>query len=355
MKREIGITIAWIMAAGCAGVTNGPEQAAEPAQLIALADRARDGTLPIGEQATYLSLQARHPAYLVFDPQAADSPEATSFLGLPLERPALGGESLAELNENLQVAWDAYIAEPTSEEAAIWTGRRLAYLGRYREAVGVYTRALALHPDSYKLLRHRGHRQITLRRPDRAVEDLRRAGELARGIPDELEPDGAPNRFGIPTSSNQSNIYYHLGLAHYLRGEFDPALAAYRRCMEFASTDDMRVATAYWTVMTLQRLGRGEEAAPLLAWVTPELEVLENTAYKACMLHFKGILSAEEVLEGIEPGSLQYATRGFGLGNKLLWDGKSEAARETFEQIAAGAFWPAFGHIAAEAELWRGR
>mgnify|MGYP006178114509 CR=1 FL=1 len=52
------------------------------------------------------------------------------------------------------------------------------------------------------------------------VADLERAASLVRGRPDEVEPDGAPNRFNIPTSTLQSNIWYHLGLAYYMRGEF---------------------------------------------------------------------------------------------------------------------------------------
>ena len=61
-----------------------------------------------------------------------------------------------------------------------------------------------------------------------AIADLRRASQLVAGKPDEVEPDGAPNKAGIPRSTLQSNIWYHLGLAQYLRGDFRrrwPAIA----------------------------------------------------------------------------------------------------------------------------------
>ncbi|MHC5071708.1 MAG: tetratricopeptide repeat protein, partial [Planctomycetota bacterium] len=82
---------------------------------------------------------------------------------------------------------------PRDEERIIWYGRRLAYIGRYEEAIGVYSKGLAVHPDSPKLLRHRGHRYITLRRFADAIADLERAGQLIDTRPDEVEPDGIPN------------------------------------------------------------------------------------------------------------------------------------------------------------------
>ena len=173
-------------------------------------------------------------------------------------------------------------------------------------------------------------------------------------MPDRLEPDGAPNRFGIPTSSNQSNIHYHLGLAHYLRAEYEQALEAYRRCLTFASTHDMRVATVYWTVLTLQRLERAEEAEDLLASIHAQIPVLENTAYLDLLLHFKGERTAAQVLEGLEPGTVQHSTRSYGIACRFLWRGEERAGREALAQVLAGGFWAAFGHIAAEADLARG-
>ena len=52
--------------------------------------------------------------------------------------------------------------------------------------------------------------------------------ELTSGLPDEVEPDGLPNAQNIPTGTLQFNIFYHLGLAHYLKGDLAAALDAYR-------------------------------------------------------------------------------------------------------------------------------
>ena len=84
-------------------------------------------------------------------------------------------------------------------------------------------------------------------------------------LPDEIEPDGAPNPAGIPTSTLHTNVWYHLGLAHYLQGEFEEALKAYKKCLEASTNNDMDVATLDWYYMTLKRLNRHEDAQALLA------------------------------------------------------------------------------------------
>ncbi len=110
------------------------------------------------------------------------------------------------------------------------------------------------------LYRHRGHRFITLRCFDDAIKDFEKAAKLVKGKPDEVEPDGLPNARNIPTSTLQSNIWYHLGLAHYLKGDFGSARKAYREAEKVSKNPDMMVATTHWLYMTLRRLGREKEA-----------------------------------------------------------------------------------------------
>ena len=148
-------------------------------------------------------------------------PEATSLLGKPLV-PAPQPESQRLRNEeNLASAKAVFDNDPSSAEATIWLGRRTAYLGRFRDAIAIYTRGIERHPSDARFLRHRGHRYITVRELDRAVADLSKAAALVKNRPDETEPDGQPNAKNIPTSTLNTNIYYHLGLAHYLRGNLD--------------------------------------------------------------------------------------------------------------------------------------
>src|SRR5687768_13528444 len=106
---------------------------------------------------------AAEPAHVALLKDVEHSgPEALSLLGRPLMGPELGPTVAAERELELLQALSDYDSDPESEDAIIWVGRRLAYLGRFNEAIGVFTRGLAHHPQSYKLLRHRGHRHITL-------------------------------------------------------------------------------------------------------------------------------------------------------------------------------------------------
>ena len=279
--------------------------------------------------------------------------EATSLLGERLVRPVQAPETRARLERDLAEARAAYDRAPDDADAIIWLGRRLAYLGRYRDAIDVFGEGIRKHPLDARMYRHRGHRWITTRQLDRAIADFTRATELVRGRPDEVEPDGAPNRYGIPTSTLQSNIWYHLGLAHYLKGDFTRALDAFQQCMLVSNNDDMRVATADWLYMTLRRLGRTAEAAQVLAPIHRDMRILENDAYHRRLLMYKGEIPPDSLLAGDGADALQMATQGYGVGNWYLYSGDTARARSIFERVRSYGNWAAFGHIAAEAELRR--
>lgn len=281
------------------------------------------------------------------------TPEATSLFGKPLYPMPLAEETRKPLEANLAEAEAQFRANPTSEDAIVWLGRRQAYLWRYRDAIEMFSKGLALHPKSYKLYRHRGHRYITVREFDRAVADLERAAALIANVPDEVEPDGAPNRYGKPRSTSHSNIWYHLGLAYYLKGDFTNALRAYQHCMTFSKNDDMRVATLDWVYMTYRRLGRHGAARQLLDQIGEKMEVLENDSYHKRLLMYKGIIKPEQLLDATNADDLTIATQGYGVANWYFVEGNHAKAREILEKVIAGRQWAAFGYIAAEADLKR--
>jgi tetratricopeptide (TPR) repeat protein len=282
-------------------------------------------------------------------------PEATSLLGRPLVPPQPSPDARKALERNLEKATADFVKNPDDADAIIWLGRRLAYLGRYQEAIAVFSRGIEKHPADLRLLRHRGHRYITTRQLDQAVADLTKAAELAAGVPDQVEPDGDPNPRGIPTGTSHFNVFYHLGLAHYLKGDFERALAAYRDCMKYSTANnDSLTATSDWLYMTLMRLGRRDEAARVLDPIRPELEVIENQAYLNRLLMYKGLRPADELLRaGGDP--VTRATYGYAVGNWYLYNGQPQKAKETFQAVVKTPQWAAFGYIAAEAELARAR
>ena len=285
-------------------------------------------------------------------PPLPEGAEAVSLLGDTLYTAEMSEEVLAERTRQLEDARAAYEASPDDPDAIIWLGRRTAYLSRYREAIDIYTEGIARHPEDPRMYRHRGHRFISTRQLDRAVEDFQRAAELIAGLADEVEPDGQPNARNTPTSTLHSNIWYHLGLARYLQGDFQGALAAYRQCMEVSRNPDMLVATSHWLYMTLRRPGADAGAADVLESIHAELDVIENHSYHRLLLMYKGELDPESLWGG-EEDALGDATVGYGIGNWHLYNGRSEEAERVFRRVLDTGSWASFGYLAAEAELSR--
>ena len=281
--------------------------------------------------------------------------EAMSLLRKPLFAPRLSAETRANFEKRLAEARTAWEANPDDPEAIVWLGRRTAYLGRYREAIRIYSEGIEKHPMEARLYRHRGHRYITVRQFDDAIADFNRAAELIKGKPDEIEPDGLPNARNIPTSTLQSNIWYHLGLAHYLKGDFARALEAYHECMKVSTNPDMLVATTNWLYMTLRRLDRFQEAAAVLAPITRDMNLIENDSYHRLLLVYKGEISAESAVSSAsaEDRALDDATLGYGVGNWHLYRGFKPQAQRIFKRVLEGESWAAFGYLAAEAEMAR--
>jgi tetratricopeptide (TPR) repeat protein len=222
-------------------------------------------------------------------------------------------------------------AEPKNVDLLIALGRAQASVWRYRDAIATYTRGIEVAPQNAMLYRHRGHRYITLRQFDRAVKDLERAAKL---------------------DDKDFDIWYHLALSHYLKGDFKKAAAAYERCRAVAANDDSVIAVSDWLYMTYRRLDKNYEAEQVLARITLNMQVKENQSYYDRLLMYKGYKKESDIVSD-KLTDLEVATIGYGIGNYHFYTGNKERAREWFNRITRGTYWPAFGYIAAEAELGR--
>ena len=92
-----------------------------------------------------------------------DGVEARALDGRLLSPPPLPAEVEADRQAKLAAVRAALQQAPDDRDAWIWVGRRLGYLGRYREAIDVYGEALERWPGDPFLLRHRGHRHLSVR------------------------------------------------------------------------------------------------------------------------------------------------------------------------------------------------
>lgn len=256
--------------------------------------------------------------------QTTQEPEAVSWRGTKF---------FAQMDEKNQVAEAAakLAADPKNVDLIIALGRAQAGVWRYRDAISTYTRGLEIAPDNAMLYRHRGHRYISTRQFDRAVKDMKRAAEL---------------------NDKDFDIWYHLALAYYLKGDFKRAAEAYERCLAVADKDDSVIAVSDWLYMTYRRLKKDSEAARVLARITPDMKVEENKSYFDRLLLYKGLKKESDIIND-KMTDLDIATVGYGMGNWHLYNGDRAKAREYFERVVSGKYWPAFGFIASEAELAR--
>jgi Flp pilus assembly protein TadD len=258
-------------------------------------------------------------------------PEAVSLLGTKLF-----AQAVDEKNE-IGAAAEKLAADPKNIDLMIALGAAQAKFWHYRDAIETYSRAIAIAPSDARLYRHRGHRYISTRQFAKAVTDLNRATTL---------------------NDHDYDIWYHLGLAHYLRGDFGQAEESYRRCLQAAEksgNDDSIVAVSDWLYMTYRRSRRDEDAKRVLARITPEMKVKENKSYFDRLLFYKGLKKESELVNVEKATDLEIATIGYGVGNWHLYNGDRARAEEYFRRIVAGKYWPAFGFIGAEAELARKR
>lgn len=279
--------------------------------------------------------------------------EVVSLLGRPLYAVPAGPER-DRLEADLAAARRELQDHPNDPARVVWVGRRLGYLWRMNEAVKVFTEGIRKHPDHAPLYRHRGHRWISLRRFDEAIADLEKAAKLIEGKPDEIEADGTPNARNMPLTTVGFNVWYHLGLARYLKGDFEGASRAYEKTFDrLGGHDDNLVAATDWRYVALRRMGRENDAETLLGPIKPEMNIIENTAYHRRLLMYKGVLKPSDLLDMEKANDLDGATQGYGAGNWYLYNGDKERAVEVFERVLQGKTWPSFGFIAAEVELAR--
>lgn len=290
-----------------------------------------------------------------FLPPAGSDAEAISLLGDTLRRPALDSAVRLRWQQQLDEARRAEAAHPDDPDALIWVGRRTAYLGRFNDAIAIFTDGISRFPNDARFYRHRGHRYITVRGFDDAIADLERAAALTARIPDEIEPDGQSNARNVPIGSLQSNIWYHLALAHYLKGDWAAAVRAARAGIAVSTTPDRLVSQTHWLYMALRRGGRSAETAAALTPIHEDFDVVENQSYYRLLKMYKAGVSAPVMDSALTAGvrSASDASLAYGLANWFYYSGDTDRAIKAYELLIAGTQWASFGYVAAEADLAR--
>ena len=218
--------------------------------------------------------------------------EAVTLLGDTLSSPEIKEGISFDQFKSAQLN---YFENQDNPEALIWFGRRVAYLGYFKEAIKIFTVGIETYPSDARFYRHRGHRYISTRQYDKAINDFEKAVKLIDQKDDQIEPDGLPNSRNIPLSTLHGNIWYHLGLAYYLKNDMNSALKAFSNRSVTHKFDDNIVSAGHWLYMIYRRLNRFEESISVVNQVNQQMDIIENMSYHQSCLFYKGILEESEL------------------------------------------------------------
>jgi tetratricopeptide (TPR) repeat protein len=238
-----------------------------------------------------------------------------------VSQPDTGGVARAE---------SALAAAPTDVHRIIQLGLAQSAIRRYREAIATFTRGIAIAPDSGILYRWRGHRYLSVRQLDSARADL---------------------EHGLRLDSTLYGCWYHLGIVQYVTGDFAGAAAAFAHALPLAPDSGERAGSIDWSWMSLMRAGRPAEAQAVLD--RNGSGPPGGNFYDVRLRLYRGRIGPDQVVTPADTSDIALATLSYGVGNWLLLRGDTASARRWFERAVGSGGWPAFGFIAAEAELRR--
>jgi len=224
----------------------------------------------------------------------------------------------------------ALAADPRNVDRIIKLGVAQSGARQFREAIETFTRGLAIAPEHPLLYRWRGHRYLSVREMDRAMDDLVRGNRL---------------------DSTNYGIWYHLGIVRYAGGDFNAAADAFQHAQPRAPDAGELAGATDWLWMSLSRAGRAAEARTMLERRPDSLPV--SNAYAQRLRLYRGEIGPGDVLTPADTTDVAVATLSYGVGNWYLVRGDTARARDWFERSVRSGGWPGFGFILSEVELRR--
>ena len=251
-------------------------------------------------------------------------------------------EAVAEATEALErkdntkalAAADRAVAvSPNDAQGHLLRCRSLAGLRRHEEAIAACGESLRLNPGNPDALRDRGHYYLNLGKVDPALADLRDAESRTK---------------------MDRGVYYHLGMAYYLKGDFAAAAAAYEGCLRTSSEEGARVECQAWLYPSLRRAGRDTDARNLLQNLNTSSLPGHPGNYLDRLLLFAGVRTEQDVSSTMAAeGALSETTVGYSIGLWHLLEGRRDRAGEYFQRVLSTRYSTSWGYRAAEAELAR--
>ncbi len=259
---------------------------------------------------------------------------------------------MARLQQARQRAAD----RPNSIESQILLARRTAEIGRFRDAIAIYTEAIAASPTDERLYRRRGELLLRIRELRLAIRDLQYATReslaAAEIVPEFIRLDGQD---GFAETTLLHASLHLLGMAFYLDGRFQEARNVWLESLKRAANSDDVVRSALWLFYATQRAELTADAYAIVAALPDTMDINQSFAEWNLLRAHRGILTREELPVNLH-GPLRTgddALYGYGVGLTLLILDRWEEAALVFRKVLATRDWSALAYLAAEADLAR--
>src|SRR5256884_923544 len=189
-------------------------------------------------------------------------------------------------------AESALAADPCNVERIIQLGVAQSGARQFREAIQTFTRGLAIAPTDAVLYRWRGHRYLSVREFDRALDDLTRGSRL---------------------DSTNYGIWYHLGIVRYARGDFAGAADAFARAQRRPPDAAELAGATDWLWMSLSPAGRAAGGGARLG-PRPRPAAAAN-AYGRRLRLYRGQIGPDDVITAAATRDVAPAAPSHRVGN----------------------------------------
>ena len=247
--------------------------------------------------------------------------KASQFFGESCDVPDT--DEIAELRTRLAAA-------PKDFDLLTQLAAKLSFQLRYREALALYERAVALRPDDVEARRGRAARLLATLQTRRAYEEYTACRNL--------KPEAV-------------DIANRVGISAYILGKDAEAAEVLAWCVaQSADEPETQVAVSYWLALTELRMGGGTGAWRHFDFAAA---IDHHTGYRAGLAVLCGRESAEETYGTVKQSedSLNGCIVLYALAIWYKQQGDSTRYRALLREILAwDDFWPGFAYLVAWSE-----
>lgn len=213
----------------------------------------------------------------------------------------------------------------SSYDKLLELAKALCWQLRYREAVDVYTRAIALNPENPAAYRQRAARYIATLQPEKAIPDLqycRKAG------------------------GDAMDLSYRLGICYYLAGDYQNAICEFDFCYPLCG-EEMGIAAIYWHTLSAWRC---KKYPALLDKYHLGMQVGHHISYDRVAALASGRADLTTILKELrlESDDMHFSILSYGVSQYLMHLPHTYQADAMIkETLSHDRFWITYAYLAA--------